>query len=73
MDHNNNTKTIQSQYESEFTQREIPLHLHVLMFKEFHGKSLSKIEWIFQKEADKMNMFDMEDFTSSFERLFNQN
>ena len=38
MNHNNNTKTIQSQFESSFNEREIPPHLHAFIFKEYQGK-----------------------------------
>ena len=72
MDHNNNINTIQSQIESEFNKREIAPHLHSLILKQYYGKSITKIEYILQREADKINMIDMEDFTSSFDRLFNQ-
>ena len=44
MEHNNNINTIQSQIESEFNKREIAPHLHSLIFKQYYGKSITKIE-----------------------------
>ena len=72
MDHNNNNKTMPSHYKITFNERDTPVHLHKIIFNEPNDKYIRKIERILQRAADKMNMIEMEDFTVSFARLFNQ-
>ena len=62
MDHNNNTQPRQLKIENLITEREIPPHLHVMMFKPFRKSRLSKYFlkdnfFIFLSKGNKHNKY----------------
>ncbi len=74
MDHNNNTKIKLTLDNNGFNDRDILQHKHVFILKAYEGYTSPISEKVLrrlQRAADQMNMINMEDLTSSFERLFN--